>query len=371
MDGGEIILYSGQAGAEPLKIPYEDFGGAQIRLIIKGYVNDELYYQEEIGYDGMNESVDNIIVVVDKSVSGADTVKPVIDLDNRDTSIYTGEWIRVSASITLETGMVVWYGIDFNQDGSFDVYDDVNSALVIVDTSWQYMEARTYVVTVLARDNTDDSTQAEFTVTVAPPGMPIVTSKTGDTTVSIGDSAGFTVSVEDDDGTIVSYAWDFEGTGTFDDPVALDQKDAVIQSGHRYNSTGTFDAILKITDNENNVRQDTIEVQVVQDPPVADAGDDLACGQVDHHERPAHLVGLVGLAILLVVDRQEDQSARDNGVRANLTAAVDFSQDLPRRLVEPVEESVVASHEDERSGHAGPRPDRSTQPRLPFHLPGR
>ena len=95
---------------------------------------------------------------------------------------------------------------------------------------------------------------------------PVITAIRNDTTISIGDSILFFVTGQDRDGTIEEYTWDFDGDGTID----VTDDDSI--TGYRYMVTGTFKAKAGVIDDDNEDIHQIITVKVVQDVPVADAG---------------------------------------------------------------------------------------------------
>ena len=111
--------------------------------------------------------------------------------------------------------------------------------------------------------------------------IPVVIGIRGDTTISINDSIPFFASAEDRDGTIKAYAWDFDGDGTYD------FTDNNGSTWHRYENTGTFEAKLKVTDDDSEEEHQQATITVVQDVPVADAGDTFSISPGD----TAHLHG--------------------------------------------------------------------------------
>lgn len=67
-------------------------------------------------------------------------------------------------------------------------------------------------------------------------------------------------------GSIVRYRWDFQGDGTFDtsDPVAVDYT-------RTFTTTGTFNAVLEVTNNFGNTARDTCPITVTGSPPTVTA----------------------------------------------------------------------------------------------------
>lgn len=72
-------------------------------------------------------------------------------------------------------------------------------------------------------------------------------------------------SSNDPDGTIVNYAWDFDGDGQFDDAVGATPTFATTESGN-------FDIGLRVTDNTGATSTDTTSITITNVSPTADAG---------------------------------------------------------------------------------------------------
>lgn len=76
----------------------------------------------------------------------------------------------------------------------------------------------------------------------------------------------FTTKAEYTDGAINRYRWDFQGDGIFDtnDPGARDYT-------HTYTQKGTFNALLEVTNDKNQVATKSLPIVVTGRPPVATA----------------------------------------------------------------------------------------------------
>jgi len=78
----------------------------------------------------------------------------------------------------------------------------------------------------------------------------------------------------DSDGTIVNYEWDYDGNGVFNE--VSDGESAVEGSpnaSHSYAQSGTYDATVRVTDNDGNTATATRSISANQpgnNPPVAD-----------------------------------------------------------------------------------------------------
>ncbi|HEX2103200.1 MAG TPA: PKD domain-containing protein [Solirubrobacteraceae bacterium] len=106
-----------------------------------------------------------------------------------------------------------------------------------------------------------DDMRGTITVTGAPQArlaLPTPAQPFADETVSFDGSAS-----SDPDGSIVSYAWDFDGNGT------LDETSATATTAHAYPTAGTFTVRLRVTDNRGNTHDATRSIAVRSRVPTA------------------------------------------------------------------------------------------------------
>jgi hypothetical protein len=82
-------------------------------------------------------------------------------------------------------------------------------------------------------------------------------------------AVNFTLTAEDDDGTIAEYAWDFEGDGIYDGTSATNPSPLP----NTYSTANLYNAKFRVTDNEGSWDVDTVAVNVTGPaanlPPVA------------------------------------------------------------------------------------------------------
>jgi PKD repeat protein len=79
-------------------------------------------------------------------------------------------------------------------------------------------------------------------------------------------TVNFITKAEYTDGAIIRYRWDFQGDGIFDtnDPGARNYS-------HTFTQKGTFNAVLEVTNDKNQVATQTVPIVVTGSPPVATA----------------------------------------------------------------------------------------------------
>ena len=96
--------------------------------------------------------------------------------------------------------------------------------------------------------------------------------------VSINDFVSFSATATLDSGSLKNYAWSYEGRegmGFFGAASAINGKSAEISGGHRYPKAGTYQVALRVASDSDSISTARIDVQVLLDPPMADAGRDI------------------------------------------------------------------------------------------------
>jgi N-acetylmuramoyl-L-alanine amidase/PKD repeat protein len=108
--------------------------------------------------------------------------------------------------------------------------------------------------------------------TITPPAK-TVTAEAGDDKVAcVGDKLTFDASASTvspiSEGTVISYSWDWDGDGTYDETAG----EAVIT--HTYDKAGTYEVTLKVTAFENVSATDTLTVTIndINEDPIANPG---------------------------------------------------------------------------------------------------
>jgi PKD repeat protein len=181
---------------------------------------------------------------------------PVPDAGS-DTSVTINAPVVLRGTYTQQFGTIVMYKWDFDDNG---IYDD--SSATTDSAVHTYTHEAAYTARFSVRD--DDGNEAADTrqVTVVN-AAPVISSIRSDTTISIKDSIELYGTAADNDGTIVEYAWDFDGDGTFDYTSATQ-----ITAGYRYNNVGKYNAVLRVTDDDGKITKDTAVVTVNLDAPL-------------------------------------------------------------------------------------------------------
>ncbi|MEJ2395262.1 MAG: PKD domain-containing protein [Candidatus Thiodiazotropha sp.] len=150
-------------------------------------------------------------------------------------------------------GSLVSYAWDFGDGAS-------GSGVMVSHT---YTATGTYNVTLIVTDDAGDSTTDTAEVTIGAGNQPPVADAKGPYTTVVGGTVQFDGSGSSDaDGSIVSYDWSF-GDGT---------TGSGVKPTHSYDSKGTYNVTLTVTDDGNAV--DSVMASVSVDPanqaPTAD-----------------------------------------------------------------------------------------------------
>ncbi len=186
--------------------------------------------------------------------SGSTAVNFSFDPTNSYCYYYTNTGIRYCPL----TGGSIKYG-----DGSEDIYDSPP-----FQTTHKYSTPGTYEVTLrVCHYGTCASTTKTLIVTNQPP-----TADAGpDATVKVNHLITLNGSGTDEDGSIVLYEWDFDGDGTYDWSSTANGV-----TTYKYDTPGTYTAILRVTDDEGATNTDSTVITVIPNqPPIADAGQDM------------------------------------------------------------------------------------------------
>ena len=214
---------------------------------------------------------------------------PTADFEFAPDAPIAGDPISFDGTLSFDfDGTIVAYTWDFDGDGAADATD--------ATAQYMFATAGSYDVSLTVTDDSDNSDTVTVTIAVAavpeggsgPSGITALQPPIADfafvpATPSVGDTIQFDGTLSSDfDGTIVAYAWDFDGDGTADetDPIA----------SHTFPTPGLFPVTLTVTDDSGNT--DVLSV------PIEIGGEDGASqGEEPIDETPEPDAGLPVAAI--------------------------------------------------------------------------
>ena len=166
-------------------------------------------------------------------------------------------------------GSIVLYEWDFDGDGIYDW-----SSTTSGDVTHTYTAPGVYVATLRITDNDGLITIIKVVITVSgpPTSLPRAFPTSGKAPLTVT----FFCDGEDPDGSVVKFAWDFDGDGTYE-PWDYNS-DGRIDSGedsighavsfpYTYDKGGTYKATLKVTDNDGLSSTAFVTITVEDDNP--------------------------------------------------------------------------------------------------------
>lgn len=134
-----------------------------------------------------------------------------------------------------------------------------------------YYDPGNYNVTLTITDNKGAEGKDEITIKVntliEPNEPPTADASIEPTTAKVNEELNFNGSGEDSDGWISKYEWDFDGNGIFDW-----QSDNTGLTRFSYNTSGTYIAEFRVTDNDNDMATASVFVEIQpgeNTPPIA------------------------------------------------------------------------------------------------------
>ncbi len=151
-----------------------------------------------------------------------------------------------------------------------------------------YAESGNYIVTLTVSDGQEECTDTAI-VEVTGESTPVEPETNDETGITIdagelvrtqaNTPVEFTGTADDSDGYIISFAWDFDGDGTYDV-----ESINPIDANYTYTVPGIYHAVFKVVDNDSNVKtmERVIMVGEEQGVPTVNAGDDLTAETLEN-----------------------------------------------------------------------------------------
>lgn len=206
--------------------------------------------------------------------TGADTsvVRVVLDAPKADAgnpvTAKTGMAVVFNGSAFDSLGRIVMYKWDYEGDGTYDDSSDAPPAF-----THAYAREAEYPARFSVRDDDGNVTTAVRMIKISDVPF-VITAKRADTAISIKDNILMTASIRNEDGKALSYAWDFDGDGKYDDSASGSQTAIDVSRPHVYPTVGKFNATFRVVDSQGKDLVDTVVVTVLLDAPKASLGKD-------------------------------------------------------------------------------------------------
>ncbi len=227
-------------------------------------------------YDDIGDYVARLLVIDDMGGAATDTCNvtitpvhvnqpPTADSGSDDiVEVVQGEEVEFQGTGTDPDGYIALYEWDFDGDETYD-WNDTQARVAV----WTYEETGLVVARFRVTDN-DGATDVDvYRVQVISAGT-ANKPPTADAGGPYDGVSGQTITLRgtgsDPDGLVVSYEWDFEGDGTVDHHSPVSGTTTVT-----YERSGTFSAVLYVTDDQGAVTSSVAEVRIAKAnaPPTA------------------------------------------------------------------------------------------------------
>ncbi|MEW5747210.1 MAG: PKD domain-containing protein [Candidatus Thermoplasmatota archaeon] len=194
-----------------------------------------------------------------------DTDAPSADCGS-DRTVSCGDEVTLDGSASSDNVGIASY--------QWDLVDGEAVTLTGAEAAHTFELPGTYAVTLTVYDGAGNSGTDTMTVTVVDDEAPVADAGEAPTDVEAGETVTFNASGSSDNVGIVNFTWEL-----------TDAADVVLygeSADYAFSDAGEFLVTLTVRDAAGNSDTDTLTVSVseapVNDPPVADAGDDETIG---------------------------------------------------------------------------------------------
>ncbi|MEZ5339666.1 MAG: PKD domain-containing protein [bacterium] len=169
-------------------------------------------------------------------------------------------------------GSIADYHWDFDGDGIFNEPGAEATAQGSGGPhTLDFATAGTYDISLRVLDDYGDSDTSTRQLFVSDSPPPLADLQADVTSGSVPLSVSFDASGSSDpDGTITGYSWDFDGDGIFNEsgPEGLAQGSSM-PAAVTYSNPGSYEAGVRVTDNDGNISQASLLITASSSPPVA------------------------------------------------------------------------------------------------------
>ncbi len=197
-----------------------------------------------------------------------------------DITAYIGDQVAFNGIGTDPDGDMLNYAWDFEGDGvidwespisgttthSYDTPGTYTAFFYVSDGEYEAVDSLTVTIlepeqqTEEEQTNEQETQEEEQTTETTPVNQAPIAYAGQDKTGEVNEWIAFVGTGEDSDGSIVLYEWDFDGDGTYDWSSTANGV-----TTYKYDTPGTYTAILRVTDNEGATSTSSITV-VIEGP---------------------------------------------------------------------------------------------------------
>ena len=263
---GDTITFSWGQTAGPLAVT---LAGASTTSPSFSAPDNGTYSFQLVVNDGEEDSDADTVDVVVSNV--APTIVNVSASPSTLTFDGGNSVISISASDPAGNNDPLLHSFDCDNNGAFDISNQASNS-----ATCSFTEDDVGANTVNVRVDDQDGGVTDSSTTVTVPERPVNQPPDADAGDNQTADEGSTVRFDgtassDDDGAVVSYAWDF-GDG---------ESGVGATTTHIYRDNADFEVTLVVTDDEGGTGDDTTTVSIENVDPTVAAGDDLTAAEGD------------------------------------------------------------------------------------------
>lgn len=240
---GNIIMYKWDDGK---KLGWDDSSSTMDSIIYKFYETGDYTIRHYVRDDDGNVDTTSFKIEI---ING----NPIINIPMEDTIVSINDTVKLKVSASDVNGIMKYY---------WDFGDGNRDTTTINSTEYVYKNLKnTYYATVTVIDSFNAFTIDTAKITVVE-DSPIIDLCDG-YTLSVDDSIKVTGTIKNDFGSIVSMEWSLAGQ-PFQATIPQKIVDTLFFAP---SDTGFYSYILKVVDDDGLIDYDTVNVEVVVDPP--------------------------------------------------------------------------------------------------------
>ncbi len=208
------------------------------------------YYFAVTAYDTSGNESD-FSNEVSTTISGNQA--PVVSVSASVTNGFAPLDVTFTASASDQDGTITKYAWDFDGDGQIDYTGTSDTE------TYTYSSAGTYTATVTVTDDQGATATDSIQITVSTyeNTPPTVTLNASPLSGNVPLDVQFTASAKDTDGTVTTYEWDLDGDGVFERNTGSSDI-----TSYTYNTEGTYNVTVRVTDDAGATATDTIKITV-------------------------------------------------------------------------------------------------------------
>jgi PKD repeat protein len=182
---------------------------------------------------------------------------PVLNLSVTPTKGTVETEFMINTRVYDPDGYLTGFYIDLGSEKVINQSISDAPSDYLFDYKYNFKSNTDKTITAYAWDNFGARCEVQVVEITLENLLPVVDLGEDRDNVLVNRRISFTPKVEDKDGTIIKYEWDFDGDGVFD----IETTEATTK--YQYTTPGIYSMVLQVMDNDNGVAVDMINITVI------------------------------------------------------------------------------------------------------------